>query len=215
MRDNYSKEYNFWPSITDLMVSLFVVVLTILIFSYGSFMGQVKISKDEKELLDAVQGSLQELDRRYFLYDKNFKRHVLKAEIVFVSNDSIIPPSFHSRLVEAGRVLYSKLNELQKKYKKEKLEFLIILEGTTAESAIAGGLTNKYVWPDVGYKLSYARALSLFNLWKNNGLNFRDGFQRVELIIAGSGYYGRSRNKFNESYNRRFTIQISPKLERN
>lgn len=36
-------------------------------------MGQVKISEKEKELLDAVQSSLQELDSRYFQYDKNIK----------------------------------------------------------------------------------------------------------------------------------------------
>jgi len=214
MNEKTPGEYNFWPAITDLMVSMFVVVLLILVFSYGSFIGKVKVTQEDKELLEAVDEALKSLDQRYFYYDPTLKRHILKVDVLFASNDSIILQESIEPLITAGRILYEKLDSLQKNTKSANLEFLVILEGNTAISYIEGGVTNKSKSPDTGYRLSFARALSLFNLWKNNGLNFRDNFERIELIVAGSGYFGKSRDPQNEARNRRFTIQITPKIQR-
>jgi hypothetical protein len=46
----------------------------------------------------------------------------------------------------------------------------------------------------------------------SNSLDFKK-FKNCEIIIAGSGYFGKSRDE-NEELNRRFSIQITPKLRK-
>ncbi|MEE1288561.1 MAG: hypothetical protein UHK44_08185, partial [Bacteroidaceae bacterium] len=58
------------------------------------------------------------------------------------------------------------------------------------------------------YLLSYRRALALYNRWKD--LGFRDG--TTEIIIAGSGFNGINRDERIEDNNKRFVIQIIPKV---
>lgn len=60
------------------------------------------------------------------------------------------------------------------------------------------------------YELSYRRALALYNKWKH--LNFRES--NTEIIIAGSGFNGINRDKIIEDNNKRFVIQIIPKIEK-
>lgn len=62
------------------------------------------------------------------------------------------------------------------------------------------------------YDLSYRRALALYNRWRSNGLNFRQ--YNTEIIIAGSGFNGNNRDHRVEDYNKRFIIQIIPKIDR-
>jgi hypothetical protein len=60
------------------------------------------------------------------------------------------------------------------------------------------------------YLLSYRRALALYERWKH--LNLRDS--NTEVIIAGSGFNGINRDTKNEDNNKRFVIQIIPKIDR-
>ena len=62
------------------------------------------------------------------------------------------------------------------------------------------------------YKLSYCRALALYNRWKSKGLDFRQ--YNTEIVIAGSGFNGINRDNAIEDYNKRFIIQIIPKIDR-
>jgi len=66
--------------------------------------------------------------------------------------------------------------------------------------------------PNLGYKLSYNRALALNNYWADLGYNFKKLGKQCEVIIAGSGYFSQSRDEENEYNNRRFTIQITSKV---
>ena len=64
--------------------------------------------------------------------------------------------------------------------------------------------------------LSYKRALSLYYLWKRNGISFEDS--QCEVQISGSGIRGRGRYNYNannpkeEIKNQRIIIQIVPKI---
>ena len=60
------------------------------------------------------------------------------------------------------------------------------------------------------YLLSYRRALALYMRWQH--LNFRES--NTEVIIAGSGFNGLNRDSKIEDYNKRFVIQIIPKIDR-
>ena len=73
---------------------------------------------------------------------------------------------------------------------------------------------NKTFNPDnqLMYSLSYNRALALYNRWLQKGLNLRK--YNTEIIIAGSGFNGNNRDDKNEDNNKRFFIQIVPKINR-
>lgn len=88
-----------------------------------------------------------------------------------------------------------------------KINYLLIIEGNTQRSS-----DNWINSPDIGYKLSYHRALVLFNFWKLNRINFRKFGDQCEVIIAGSGYLSHSRDTKNENHNRRFSNQITSKF---
>ena len=60
-----------------------------------------------------------------------------------------------------------------------------------------------------GYKMSYERALAVYELWQNNNIDLRK--YNTEVLICGSGYNGLDRDDF-EDNNKRFTIQIIPKI---
>lgn len=60
------------------------------------------------------------------------------------------------------------------------------------------------------YMLSYRRALSLYNRWRMKGYDFRK--YNTEIIIAGSGFNGINRDEYKEENNKRFIIQIIPKV---
>ena len=62
------------------------------------------------------------------------------------------------------------------------------------------------------YWLSYRRALALYNRWKAQGLDLRK--YNTEIIIAGSGFNGINRDNRVEDNNKRFIIQIIPKVSR-
>jgi hypothetical protein len=61
----------------------------------------------------------------------------------------------------------------------------------------------------LGYKKSYERALAVYLLWNNNGINLRQ--YNTEILISGSGFNGLDRDDIEEN-NKRFSIQIIPKI---
>lgn len=62
------------------------------------------------------------------------------------------------------------------------------------------------------YSLSYNRALALYNRWLEKGLSLCK--YNTEIIIARSGFNGNNRDDMNEDNNKRFFIQIVPKINR-
>lgn len=62
------------------------------------------------------------------------------------------------------------------------------------------------------YELSFRRALALYSRWRDLGLDYRK--YNTEVFICGSGFNGRHRDQVNEDNNKRFTIQIIPKISR-
>ncbi len=62
------------------------------------------------------------------------------------------------------------------------------------------------------YILSYKRALALYNKWDSQGFDFRK--YNTEILIVGSGFNGINRDNVIEDNNKRFVIQIIPKISR-
>jgi len=205
----------FWVGYSDLMTSLFFIMLVLfaltvgyLQFLRGIIEDEIRVYKDEKKEIENIQTALKSLDSRYFAFDNENFRYRMMVDLNFASNsDDIyhnnISHEVRKQLVEAGRLLFNKIDSLIN-HNSEVFYFLII-EGNTQRSN-----QNWIEIPDEGYRLSYRRALALFNFWKANGMDFRKLAPNCEIILAGSGYFGLSREE-NEELNRRFTIQITSK----
>ena len=200
----------FWVGYSDLMTSLFFIMLVLYVVSFAilkSKQGDLQAAADQLKKIENIQLALEGLDENYFTFDRVNKRYKLQVMASFLSgSDKIldIPLPIRQELFRAGRVLYAKVKEVIDR--NPSVDYLLIIEGNAQRSN-----QNWITIPNEGYKLSYGRALSLFNYWKSRGLDFKDLGSQCEIIIAGSGYFGYSRDN-NEENNRKFSIQVTSKV---
>jgi hypothetical protein len=201
----------FWVSYGDLMTSLFFVMLVLYVISFTilqSKQTELQVAADQLKKIKEIQLALEGLDENYFKFDKVNKRYKLQVMTSFdygSSNITNIRKPLRQKLLAAGKVLYDKIEEVIKE--NPSVDYLLVIEGNTQRSN-----QNWITIPDEGYLLSYKRALSLFNYWRKNGLDFRDLGSQCEIIIAGSGYFGYSRDQSDERNNRKFSIQVTSKV---
>ncbi len=196
----------FWPSFTDLMTSLFFIMLVLYVLTYLKLTNQQRATEQQLREIKRVQEAVKALPSEYFIYDPLNQRYKLNLNVNFASNSSNINDLDEIVLVDllkAGKSISTLLKQLNNT--NSKVSYLLIVEGNTQRS-----YDNYLKMPDVGYNLSYKRALSLVNYWQDNGLDFTE-ISNCELMIVGSGYFGKARDT-NEDENRKFTIQITPKI---
>lgn len=201
----------FWVSFADLMTSLFFIMLVLYVISFAilqSKQGILEAQAQQLEEIKNVQKAIEKLDSTYYQFDKENKRYKLNIDAKFRPNSSNITDiSYDKRIAiaNAGKNLYDKIESIIDTSKT--IDYLLIIEGSTQRYN-----NNWRDNPNLGYQLSYQRALSLYNFWKQKGADFRKLGNQCEVIIAGSGYYSQSRDERNENNNRRFTIQITSKV---
>ncbi|GAB2788760.1 hypothetical protein HNQ93_003109 [Hymenobacter luteus] len=209
----------FWPSYVDLMTSLFVVMLVLFVYSFKLFKdregelkkanGELKVKAAELEQITKIRNSLQQLEGRYFRYDPANERHELLVPVQFKAGRDEIQDSYKPALLQAGRRLRTVLKSIKTD---QPVRYLVIVEGMAAR--YPQGDPRNAREEQTTYQLSYRRALNLLNLWKQNGLNFSQD-RSIELIIGGSGFYGTGRySGRREGDNKRFLIQVIPKVGR-
>lgn len=224
-----NKKALFWTSYSDLMTSLFFAVLVlfvVVVVAMGAVNRQVQEAKEklEKALIDAnatneqlnqilrlqdqfntltTSSSLKYDEQKRMFYAKDF----VGIEI-FEPNKDIIKNEYVETVNRVGKDIKELIESL--KANNKDFKYQLVIEGTVAipYRELKAGTFN----PDnVGmYELSYRRALALYNKWKH--LNFRES--NTEIIIAGSGFNGINRDKIIEDNNKRFVIQIIPKIEK-
>ena len=217
-----NKKALFWTSYSDLMTSLFfamLVLFVVIVVAMGSANRQLKDllgkTQTEKEQLDRIirlqdqfntltsSSSLEYDEEKRMFYAKDF----VGIEI-FQSDSDNIKPEYLETVDKVGQDIKDLLESLKKNNKDFKYQ--LVIEGTAAIpfKQLRAGTYN----PDnIGmYELSYHRALALYNRWKH--LNLRGS--NTEIIIAGSGYNGINRDTKNEDNNKRFVIQIIPKIDK-
>ncbi|MBX0292692.1 hypothetical protein K3G63_19765 [Hymenobacter sp. HSC-4F20] len=209
----------FWPSYVDLMTSLFVVMLVLFVYSFKLFKdregelkkanGELKVKAAELEQITKIRNSLQQLEGRYFRYDPANERHELLVPVQFKAGRDEIQEAYKPALLQAGRRLRTVLKNIKTD---QPVRYLVIVEGMAAR--YPQGDPRNAREEQTTYQLSYRRALNLLNLWKQNGLNFSQD-RSIELIIGGSGFYGTGRySGRREGDNKRFLIQVIPKVGR-
>jgi outer membrane protein OmpA-like peptidoglycan-associated protein len=203
------QEKSFWVSYSDLLTSLFFVMLVLFISTFVFFknkVGDIIMKAEAYEKIVALDNAVKNLNQDYFHYDEKNKRFRLNVDLRFNPNSANIldiPLETRKKIRDAGKDILDLLDELQSEF--PGVEFLLVIEGNTQISG-----TNFQTIPNEGYRLSYNRALSLNNYWKQNGIDLR-GTDNCEVLLVGSGYFGKAREKI-EVENRKFTIQISPKV---
>jgi len=201
----------FWVSYADLMTSLFFVMLVLYIVSFTflqSKQGILEAQAHQLAEIKNVQKAIESLDTTYYQFDKENKRYKLNIDAKFRPNSSNlndISKNKRNEIAKAGKNLYDKIASIIDTSKT--IDYLLIIEGSTQRYN-----NNWKDNPNLGYQLSYQRALSLYNYWKQQGADFRRLGAQCEVIIAGSGYFSQSRDEQNENNNRRFTIQVTSKV---
>lgn len=150
----------------------------------------------EYKKLREIQKAIEQLDSRYFVYQPQYKRHVLRSQVQFPKGKSVISEVYQNDLVEAGRALKRLVDGLEPD---DNIKYLMVIEGMASSDNYSRN-----------YELSYERALSLYKLWEQEGILFDQN--RYEVMISGSGEKGVGRDVVDESRNQRFLIQIIPKI---
>lgn len=200
----YKKESFFWTSYSDLMTSLFFVMLVLFVLTVAllhkkivEIEGERNATEKQIEKIKEIEEAVNRIDSTYFDYNNMYKKHVLKISVNFPDRNSdmdSIDDSTKIELKSAGFSIQNSLQNIIREY--PKIQYLLVIEGQASKD------NYKY-----NYELSYERGLALSRFWRDNGIDFGEN---CEVLISGSGTGGTMREK-EERFNRRFLIHIIPK----
>ncbi len=203
----------FWVSFSDLMTTMFFVMLVLFVLTVVYLkIEQAKTVAKVEELEKIVQleeqfKPLQTGGDFYYLEDcKKFIAKDLMGKEIFEPEKTNILPKFRSTTIAVGKNLENFLIKLEKE--NPDFSYLLVLEGNMANTWDRKFNKNS----EYGFKTSYERALAVYNLWLENNIDFRKS--NVEVLISGSGFNGLCREPVEEN-NKRFSVQIIPKVSNN
>ena len=192
------KESFFWTSYSDLMTSLFFIMLTLFILVIVLLHKRMEYTALELEEAKKVVASTKDLNPKYFDYRPEYKKYVLNIAVKYPSGSSSLTQIDDAKLdslYEAGREIKLFLDS-HKDY-----QYLLIVEGQASSDNYSRN-----------YELSYERALGLIRYWTNErGLEFGNN---CEIQLSGSGdgkIKTHSMREKDEVLNQRFLIHILPK----
>lgn len=222
MADSGNKKSLFWTSYSDLMTSLFfamLVLFVVVVVAMGRVNKQLKDALNRAEITIEQQNQVLKLQEQFQTlaastsldYDEEKRMFYAKDFVgieIFKSNEAEIKQEFINKVDEVGADIKNIIDSLNKA--NSDFKYQLVIEGTAAipYKELRAGTYNKDNY-DM-YLLSYRRALTLYKRWQH--LNFRES--NTEIIIAGSGFNGINRDKVLEDNNKRFVIQIIPKIDR-
>jgi len=199
------RESYFWTSYSDLMTSLFFVMLVLFVLASAMLKNKIDEVKRDKEATEKeitkireIEESIEAIDPQYFEYNSTHKKHILKINVQFQKNShniSDIPAEQQAELIKAGESISSFLNASS-----DDVRYLLIIEGQSSKDFYPGN--------DV---LSYNRANALKHFWQKHNIDFGN---KCEVIVSGSGQDGVMRSLPDDAWNeknQRFLIHIIPK----
>ncbi len=203
-KTNEKKKDFFWLSYSDLMTSLFFVMLVLFVLVYSmqsSIIKDLAAAKEELDRIKEIEKAVNNIDKRYFTYDSLNKKHILNIQFLYPTGSSMInqiTPNKTPELIEAGK----SIKELILKFSEaENIKYLVVVEGQASKDNWAGN-----------DNLSYYRAQSLIKLWEDSQIGL-EKLKNCELVVAGSGEKGIPRTQPDEPpANQRFLITIIPKI---
>lgn len=204
------KESFFWTSYSDLMTSLFFVMLVLFVLTITILhrkIGEQAMTIKELERITQIDKQFKPLVEsgkfKYYPRSKKFIAKDLIGHEIFNPSETIILPEFKDKTLDVGREVEKLLKELSTENKD--FSYQLVIEGNMANNWDLS-INKDQVW---GYKTSYERALAVYLLWQKNSINLRQ--YNTEVLICGSGFNGLDRDDKEEN-NKRFSIQIIPKI---
>lgn len=187
------------------MTSLFFIMLVLYALTFAILQSEKEKYKADAEQLKKIreiEKSVNEIDTTYFLYNSQYKKHVLNIDVSFPVGRADIYAQNKERtlydLIESGKTILRLVDRFKDE---ENIKYLVIIEGQASKDAYKGN-----------YELSYKRALALLEFWKDREVDMENQ-KNIELIIAGSGIGGVPREQPDRPpKNQRFLIHIIPKV---
>ena len=178
------KESFFWISYSDLMTSLFFIMLVLFVLSSTGLYMSEQATRKQLDKINEIQVAVNRLPKEYFREDSINKRWTLREEFTphFASRDATIPPRDTAQIIYIGQSLMKvvkSLNALKSsdKYAGLDVKYMLVIEGMASNI--------QYSRND---ELSSDRALAVYYLWKRNGSDFESS--DCEVQISGSGIRG-------------------------
>ena len=232
------KESFFWTSYSDLMTSLFFVMLVLFVMSLVIVNHNNDRIKSQNEELIQLRDSLQqakdslqyaldkamitiEKQKRLIKIDEQFNP-LIESGIFkyypetrkFVAKDFMGVEIFEPNQSEILPRYKDKVEELGDSLYSQLRRLSENNPDFKYQMIIEGNVANRYDYridkDDMrGYKLSYERALAVYMLWRKRKIDLRK--YNTEVLICGSGFNGLDRDPKEEN-NKRFSIQIIPKV---
>ena len=213
----------FWPSFSDLMTSLFFIMLVLYVLTYVQLKQRNKVLENQLRIIKTVEANLQPLknDKDLFEYEESYNRFKLAFDVKFQADKYAILKDGHLvnaaetrlKISEAGKKLKAVIDKLKLEKEKDpalsKVSYILVIAGYASKDFNPRTMMHNY-------ELSYFRALSLWSYWKDvEGIDFESPAYEnlIDLQISGNGWGGVGRLPRNqESDNQRFLIQIFPKI---
>ncbi len=216
-RVSEKKKDFFWLSYSDLMTSLFFVMLVLFVLVYtmqSKMIGELKNAKEELDRIKEIEKSVNNIDTKYFPYDSINKKHRLNIDFLFGTEQYSMDKIYDPKRVKSKWALLADLKAAGKaiqnlalKYPDSMdIKYLLVIEGQASNDNF---YMDEFRNNDV---LSFHRAQSLLDYWKKCGLII-DSLPNLEIIVAGSGEKGIPRFQPDKPpANQRFLITIVPKI---
>lgn len=211
----------FWPSFTDLMTSLFFIMLVLYVLTYVELKRKNTVLEEKLKIIETVEANLQPLkkDTLLFKFEEEYNRYKLAFDVKFnpdkssiLSNADLINPAFtRAKISDAGQKLKMVIDGLKQKKENDpgmkNISYILVISGYASKDKFSNSINHNY-------ELSYKRALSLWAYWKySQNIDFESPEYKnlIDLQISGNGWGGVGRLN-NEEDNQRFLIQIFPKI---
>ena len=224
MAKNGNKQ-DFWPSYVDLMTNLFAVMLVLFVVAFFFFKKQYETTESVIEELTVARDSAlykaEELEKilqldtlfrdlsksdvlRYNEDNHTFVAKAFEGKEIFGQEDTIIIQQYLPDVDTVGKQLDALLQRLNSN---KNFSYLLVIEGYSANDPRRPMDQDR----EYNYNLSFKRAHALYERWlKHDQLDLRK--YNTEILICGSGLNGKNRDARIEANNKRFVIQIIPKV---
>ena len=168
------KESFFCTCYSDLMTSLFFIMLTLFILVIVLLHKRMEATERQLEEIKKVEASTKELGHsKNFAYKAEYKKYVLNVKCFFNETKYRLVDlqADTARLHQAGSEIKEFLD------RNESNQYLLIIEGQASR--------NSHKYTDANYDWSFQRALTLMKYWKD--ICHIDFGANCEIQISGSG----------------------------
>ena len=128
------KESFFWTSYSDLMTSLFIIVLVLFVLVIVLLNNRMKATLMELENIKKVEASTRDLEGEYFSYNKEYEKFILNIDCQFPVRKydiNLLDKQTRDKLMDAGRQVKNFLENHSEN------QYLVIVEGQASANSEA------------------------------------------------------------------------------